>query len=353
MPELSLTRVPTRRLTLGVWTAGPEDGRPVLLVHGNLSSGGFWRYVAAEMPRDARVIAPDLRGYGATDPEPIDATRGLGDHVEDLHGLLQELGLAGTRAVTAAGWSMGAGVLQQWMLEYPEDLGAVLLVAPLSPYGFGGTRQDGSLCFPDAAGSGAGAANPVFVRRLAARDASVEDPATSPRVILRTFFGGGSNAANLDEDFLVEQLLTTRTGADHYPGDSVSSGNWPGTAPGGRGILNSMTPVHYDASGIVGLDTKPPITWIQGGRDQVVSDASLFDLATLGRLGAVPGWPGAEVLPPQSMITQMRHVLQRYREAGGDVREVFLKDEDHGLPLAVPGLVAEEIGRLVPTKRLS
>jgi pimeloyl-ACP methyl ester carboxylesterase len=277
----------------------------------------------------------------------------LGDHVGDLHALLQELGLAGARAVTAAGWSMGAGVLQQWMLEYPEDLGAVVLVAPLSPYGFGGTHPDGSLCFPDTAGSGAGATNPEFVKRLAAKDASEQDPATSPRVIMRTYFGGGANADGIDEDFLVEQLLTTRTGEDHYPGDLAPSGTWPGAAPGGRGILNSMTPDHYDASGIVDLATKPPLTWIQGGRDQIVSNASLSDLATLGRLGAIPGWPGAEVLPPQPMIDQMRRVLQRYRDGGGDVREVFLEDEDHGLPLAVPLLVAAELGRLIPAERLS
>jgi hypothetical protein len=191
------------------------------------------------------------------------------------------------------------------------------------------------------------------VQRLAAKDASEQDPATSPRVIMRTYFGGGANTDGIDEDFLVEQLLTTRTGVDHYPGDSVPSWNWPGAAPGGRGILNSMTPDHYDASGIVDLHIKPPLTWIQGGRDQIVSDTSLFDLAILGRLGAIPGWPGAGVLPPQPMIAQMRRVLQRYRDSGGKVREVFLADQDHGLPLAVPGLVAAEIDRLMPAERLS
>src|SRR6478672_7540629 len=98
------SRVPTSRLTQNVWTAGPEDGRPVLLVHGNLTTGGFWAYVAAELPDDVRVIAPDLRGFGLTDAEPIDATRGLGDMADDVHALLETLGLAGERRVTAAGW---------------------------------------------------------------------------------------------------------------------------------------------------------------------------------------------------------------------------------------------------------
>lgn len=220
------------------------------------------------------------------------------------------------------------------------------LIAPLSPYGFGGTRADGTRCFEDAAGSGAGAVNQEFVGRLAARDSSEDDPATSPRMIMRTLYGGGRNAANLDEDFLVEQLLTTRIGDDHYPGDAVPSENWPGSAPGDRGVLNSMTPGHFNTAGIVELERKPPVTWMQGGKDQVVSDASLSDLAILGQLGVIPGWPGEDVLPPQPMVGQMRDVLTRYRAAGGSVREVFLEEEDHGIPLSVPGLVAEELVRL-------
>jgi hypothetical protein len=69
----------------------------------------------------------------------------------------------------------------------------------------------------------------------------------------------------------------------------------------------------------------------------------MFDLATLGEMGAVPGWPGADVLPPQPMGAQMRSVLARYAEAGGDVREVSLDGVGHGIPLAVPGLLAAEV----------
>ena len=344
MNELTCTEVSTPRLTTNVWTSGPEDGLPLLLVHGNLTTGGFWRYVAAELPDDVRVIAPDLRGFGGTEPLPVDATRGLGDMVDDVRALLEVLGLAGTGRVNAVGWSMGAGVLQQYALTHPGDLASLTLVAPLSPYGFGGTRgEDGQPCTDDAAGTGGGGANPEFVRRLAAGDASADDPQTSPRVIMRTFFGAGANAANVDEDFLVKELLTTRTGDDFYPGDSTASPSWPMVAPGTRGILNTMSPRHFDATAIVDLDPKPPITWVHGTADQVVSDRSMFDLATLGELGAVPGWPGADTMPPQPMVAQMRAVLGRYAAAGGQVREVALEGIGHGLPLEVPGRLAEEI----------
>jgi pimeloyl-ACP methyl ester carboxylesterase len=347
VPEFAPSLVVTSRLTMNVWTSGPEDGRPVLLVHGNLTTGGFWRYVAEQLPADVRVIAPDLRGFGKTDAEPVTATNGLGDMVEDVRSLLEALELTDSRLV-AAGWSMGGGVLEQYLLTYPDDLGGLVLIAPLSPYGFGGTKgEDGTLCFPDAAASGAGGANPQFVVRLAAGDRSEDDPQTSPRVVMRTFFGAGDNAANVDEEFLLTELLTTRTGEDFYPGSTAPSENWPGAAPGTFGILNTMTPDHFNASAIAGLETKPPITWIRGTEDQVVSDRSLFDLATLGEMGAIPDWPGADVLPPQPMVAQMRAVLADYEARGGQVSEVALDGIGHGIPLEVPGRVADELMALL------
>jgi hypothetical protein len=53
-------------------------------------------------------------------------------------------------------------------------------------------------------------------------------------------------------------------------------------------------------------DPKPPVTWVRGDRDVIVSDTSLFDLAYLGKLGAVPGWPGDDECPPQPMVAQTR-----------------------------------------------
>ena len=349
VPSFARTTVSTNRLETSVWTSGPDDGVPLLLVHGNLVSGGWWAYVAERLPDDVRVIAPDLRGFGRTEAKPIDATRGLGDMVDDLRSLLEALGLADSASVNAAGWSMGAGVLMQYLLGHRDDLASVTLVAPLSPYGFGGTKGvDGVPCFADFAATGAGGAAPDFVARLAAGDRTEADGLTSPLVIMRQFFGPRDNAAAVDEDFLLDELLRTRTGEDFYPGDGASSPNWPTLAPGGRGVLNAMSPKHYNASGIVDLARKPPITWLRGGEDQVVSDTSMFDLAFLGQLGAIPGWPGAEVLPAQPMDQQTRAVLDTYRAQGGEAREVGIEDAAHGMPVEVPDQVAAAIAaRLV------
>src|SRR3954454_3637706 len=89
MSNWASSLVRTDRLETNVWTSGPADGVPLLLVHGNLVSGGWWRYVAELLPDDVRVIAPDLRGFGRTEAKPIDATRGLGDMADDLRSLLE------------------------------------------------------------------------------------------------------------------------------------------------------------------------------------------------------------------------------------------------------------------------
>src|SRR5690242_2248290 len=140
MADFTRTTVPTDRIDTSVWTCGPDDGVPLLLVHGNLVSGGWWRYVAEQLPDDVRVIAPDLRGFGRTEAKPIDATRGLGDMADDVRSLLVALGLADRGTVNAAGWSMGGGVLWQYMLSYPDDLASVTMIAPISPYGLGGAK---------------------------------------------------------------------------------------------------------------------------------------------------------------------------------------------------------------------
>ena len=101
--------------------AGPEDGTPVLLVHGNLVSGDD---VAKRLPDDVRIVAPDLRGFGGTYALPVDATRGLGDWSADLHALVRALGWGGAGRMHIAGWSLGGGVVEQYVIDHTADLPA-------------------------------------------------------------------------------------------------------------------------------------------------------------------------------------------------------------------------------------
>ena len=218
---------------------------------------------------------------------------------------------------------MGGGVVMQVLLDRPDLVASLGLVNPVSPYGFGGTKgTDGRRTTPDAAGAGGGGANPEFVAAIEAHDISDGSP-NSPRNVMNTFYVADGFRSPL-EDVFVESMLTTAIGVDNYPGDSVPSENWPGFAPGSRGVLNTMAPQHHDVSGIVDLPIKPRILWVRGAKDSIVSDASMFDLATLGQLGVIPGWPGEEACPPQPMVAQTRAVLDAYAAAGGRYREVTL-----------------------------
>ena len=101
--------VETSRIRTHCFVSGPEDGVPVLLVHGNITTGRFWQDVADGFPGGYRLVAPDLRSFGRTERRPVDATRGLRDWSDDLHALVEALGWAGSGRVHVAGWSNGGG----------------------------------------------------------------------------------------------------------------------------------------------------------------------------------------------------------------------------------------------------
>src|SRR3954463_6083824 len=192
LPGIAATRVATPRLTQNVpHTAGSEpgtgSGEAVLFVHGNVSSALFWQQPLLALAGSGRVraLAVDLRGFGGTDPLPVDATRGLRDWADDVAALVDTLGVD---CVHLVGWSMGGGVVLQYLLDHPQKVASVALVAPVSPYGFGGTAgPEGSRVHESGCGSGAGGGNPDFVAALAAGDTTADSP-TSPRSILRAFY---------------------------------------------------------------------------------------------------------------------------------------------------------------------
>jgi pimeloyl-ACP methyl ester carboxylesterase len=213
-------------------------------------------------------------------------------------------------------------------LDYPELVASLTLVNPVSPYGFGGTKGvDGMPCYDDFAGSGGGVVNPEFVNRIKAGDRSADDP-NSPRNVINAFYYKAPFTAEREEDFLTAALLE-KMGDDRYPGDFMPSENWPNVAPGRYGPINATSPKYFDTSAIAESDQKPPILWIRGDSDQIVSDTSFFDMGTLGQMDFVPGWPGADVFPPQPMVSQTRAVLEQYQANGGSYQEMVIEDAGH------------------------
>ncbi len=125
-----------------------------------------------------------MRGFGDTESVPIDATRGLRDWADDTHALVRALGIE--RPVHLAGWSTGGAAIAAYAMDH-GPVASLTLIDPVSPYGFGGVKADGTPCFEDWAGSGGGTGSPEFAQRLAAGDRSTESPA-SPRNVMNTSY---------------------------------------------------------------------------------------------------------------------------------------------------------------------
>lgn len=93
---------------------GPEDGRPVVLLHGFPDSGRLWRnQVPALVGAGFRVIVPDLRGYGGSDKPADVESYALPFLAGDVLGVLDSLGVARAHVVghdwgAALAWAIGS-----------------------------------------------------------------------------------------------------------------------------------------------------------------------------------------------------------------------------------------------------
>jgi pimeloyl-ACP methyl ester carboxylesterase len=332
LPGITSTMVHTRRLHMHVLSAGAPGGIPVIFCHGNGTNATFWEETMLALPAGFQGIAADMRGFGDTEPLPIDATLGLGDMAEDVHSLAEALGLGRYHLV---GHSLGGGTAMKCAIAHPAAVLSLVLVGTMSPYGYSGSKGiEGTPCHEDGAPAGAASTNPEAVRLLATKDRSLDSPA-SPRNVLRQLYVKPPFVPKREED-LLSAMLSLRLGPDWYPGDFVPSPHWPGAAPGPRGLVNAVSRRYFDAGALADIRPQPPILWIRGAEDRMISNAALLDIAALGAWGLIPGWPGADECPPQPMIDQIRAVLDRYRANGGAYSEQVIADSGHSPSLEKP-----------------
>ncbi|MCY4370530.1 MAG: alpha/beta hydrolase [bacterium] len=326
MPGVEARSVATSRLRTQYYQAGPEDGVPVVMIHGNLSTGRFFEHLWPGAPGRYRFIAPDMRSFGRSDPAPIDATRGLDDWADDTRALLEALEIDSPPHLV--GWSTGGAAIASYAMDHP--VASLTFIDPVSPYGYGATHRDGTPCQPDWAGTGGGTGNPEFTSRLAAGDRSGDDPVSPRNVMNSSYWSPEYRLPAEREEILVDEVLLTVTGDDGYPGDLAPSENWPGAAPGSRGILNALSGKYCNWAGLVDLPDKPPVLWTHGSDDIVVADGSSWEMGSLGQMGVIPGWPGEDAFPPQPMVTQIRDVLEQYAANGGRVEMEMFEGSGHG-----------------------
>jgi pimeloyl-ACP methyl ester carboxylesterase len=326
LPGVRDATVDTDRIRMHYLESGPATGTPLIMIHGNLSTARFYEHLLPHLPAAYRVIAPDMRGFGDSEPAPLDATRGLADWADDTFALVRALGIQTPPHLV--GWSTGGAAIAQYAMD--RAVASLTLIDPVSPYGYGGTHLDGTPCAEDFAGSGGGTVSQQVVEHLADGDATAKSPYSIRNVMNAFYFAPTHREPPEREDLLVAEMLKTLLGPGNYPGDSVVSENWPFTGPGTTGILNALSPKYCNWTGIVDVEPKPPVLWTQGSADLVVADGSPMELGARGAAGTVAGWPGPESFPPQQMVSQIRAVLGRYAAAGGRVRTEIIEGAGHG-----------------------
>lgn len=335
LPGITAKTIKSKRLTTRVLFAGPENGIPVLFLHGNLSSATWWEDNLLALPEGYLGIALDQRGFGDADPEQhIDATRGLADLGDDAAALLDELGIEKAHIV---GNSMGGNVAYWMMADHSERLKSVCLAGPGSPYGFRGTKDEiGTPCYEDFAGAGGGVVNPAMVKSIVEKDMNPENRLGLAAALNALVFS--SNLVPPErKKALVEACYAIHVGEKDFPGDAVKSPNWPFVTAGKWGSVNALSPkYHVDVNKIYHAKNKVEVVWARGEKDIAVSDYAGSDPGVLGKQGLIPDYPSDSVYPPQPMESQIRRFLNDYAKAGGSYQEVLIRNLGHAFFLEMP-----------------
>lgn len=101
-----------------------DAAAPALVFSNSLGTDfRIWDQVVARLPTGLRIVRYDKRGHGLSDL-PQDAEWGMGDHVADLAGLLDHLGVKGAMV---CGLSVG-GLIAQGLAAERSDLVASMIL---------------------------------------------------------------------------------------------------------------------------------------------------------------------------------------------------------------------------------
>ena len=313
--------IDTARIKINVLSCGNPGAETILFIHGNLSSSVFWEPTMMALADEYFCIAPDLRGFGKTEPLKVDATLGLNDMAQDMLALVERLDV--TR-FHLAGHSMGGGVAMKMMLLRPEIIGSVTLANTISPYGYDGSvDEQGTPCYSDGSPGGAGYVDAEFIRRLASGDRSKENSLSPRNILEQLYFKPPFVPDNIDK--LLDAVLSAHDGDDWYPGNAVESSFWQGLAPGERGIVNAFSRRYFDASNIADIRPKPPLLWLRGADDMIICDEGALN----NWRPLESDWPDTDTYAPQPMLRQIRSVLEAYGNKGGVFIEQVIEDAGH------------------------
>ena len=101
------------------------DGPPVLLLHGFPQTRAMWARIAPQLAGSHRVVAADLRGYGASSKPPDMADMSFRAMGQDMSLLMQALGFERFHLV---GHDRGARVAHRMALDTPNQISSLTVM---------------------------------------------------------------------------------------------------------------------------------------------------------------------------------------------------------------------------------
>jgi pimeloyl-ACP methyl ester carboxylesterase len=134
-PQLHPLRIPGRTVFVGdeeylVRELGPDEGIPILLIHGLAGSSlTEWYQVAPKLATDRRVIVVDHRGHGLS--ARGDLRFEVADDADDVVGVLDALGVS---QVDVVGYSMGGVIAQALAMRNPGRVRKLVLIATFATH---------------------------------------------------------------------------------------------------------------------------------------------------------------------------------------------------------------------------
>ncbi len=109
---------------------GPEDGRPVIALHGWLDNAATFSRLAPLLD-GVRIVALDLPGHGHSDHRPVGAAYNIWDYAHDV---LQTAEQFGWQKFSLLGHSMGAIVSVLLAGAMPDRIDRLALIDGVIPY---------------------------------------------------------------------------------------------------------------------------------------------------------------------------------------------------------------------------